>query len=102
MDLQKIVVGDEEYSLESNVLSYEAEGSVREDAKKVGIGAGIGALIGAIAGGKKGAAVGTAVGAGAGTGAVLATSGDEVEFEVEQLFTFALERDVEMKIVRTK
>ena len=67
---------------------------------EVGIGAGIGALIGAIAGGKKGAAVGTAVGAGAGTGAVLATSGEEVEFEIEHLFKFTLERDVEMKVVR--
>ncbi len=102
MDLQKIVVGDEEYSLKSNILSYEAEGTVKEDAKKVGIGAGVGALIGAIAGGKKGAAVGTAVGAGAGTGAVLATSGEEVEFGIEQLFRFALERDVEMKLVRTE
>ncbi len=102
MDLQKIVVGDEEYSLKSNILSYEAEGTVKEDAKKVGIGAGIGALIGAIAGGKKGAAVGTAVGAGAGTGAVLATSGEEVEFGIEQLFRFELERDVQMKVVRTE
>jgi hypothetical protein len=102
MDLQKIVVGDEEYSLKSNVLSYEAEGTVREEAKKGGIGAGIGALIGAIAGGKKGAAVGTAVGAGAGTGAVLATSGEEVEFGIEQLFRFELERDVQMKVVRTE
>ncbi len=101
IDLQKIFVGHEEYSLESNTLNYEAEATKQEDAKKVGIGAGIGALIGAIAGGKKGAAIGTAVGAGAGTGAVLATSGDEVEFEVEQLFRFELERDLEMKIVPT-
>jgi hypothetical protein len=102
MDLQKIVVGDEEYSLKSNILSYEAEGTVKEDAKKVGIGAGVGALIGAIAGGKKGAAVGTAVGAGAGTGAVLATSGEEVEFGIEQLFRFELERAVQMKVFRTE
>ncbi len=102
MDLQKIVVGDEEYSLKSNILSYEAEGTVKEDAKKIGIATGVGALIGAIAGGKKGAAVGTAVGAGAGTGAVLATSGEEVEFGIEQLFRFELERDVQMKVVRTE
>ena len=101
MDLQKIVVGDEEYSLKSNILSYEAKGTVKEDAKKIGIATGVGALIGAIAGGKKGAAVGTAVGAGAGTGTVLATSGEEVEFRIEQLFRFTLERSVEMKIVRT-
>ena len=102
MDLQKIVVGDEEYSLKSNILSYEAEGTVKEDAKKIGIATGVGALIGAIAGGKKGAAVGTALGAGAGTGAVLATSGEEVEFKIEQLFKFTLERETEMKVVRTE
>jgi len=100
MDLQKIFVGDEEYLLKSNSLNYEAAATKKEDAKKVGIGAGVGALIGAIAGGKKGAAVGTAVGAGAGTGAVLATSGEEVEFRIEHLFKFTLEREVEMKIVR--
>ncbi len=102
MDLQKIVVGDEEYSLKSNILSYEAEGTVKEDAKKIGIATGVGALIGAIAGGKKGAAIGTAVGAGAGTGTVLATSGEEVEFKIEQLFKFTLERETEMKVVRTE
>lgn len=102
MDLQKIVVGDDEYSLKSNILSYEAEATVKEDAKKIGIATGVGALIGAIAGGKKGAAIGTAVGAGAGTGAVLATSGEEVGFGIEQLFRFELERDVQMKVVRTE
>ena len=100
MDLQKIFVGDQEYPLKSNSLNFEAAATKTEDAKKVGIGAGIGALVGAIAGGKKGAAVGTAVGAGAGTGAVLATSGEEVEFKIEHLFLFTLERDVEMKVVR--
>ncbi|MDA2930470.1 hypothetical protein MYX84_11075 [Acidobacteria bacterium AH-259-O06] len=100
MALQKIFVGDEEYSLKSNILEYEAAGTIKEDAKKIGIAAGAGALIGAIAGGKKGAAIGTAVGAGAGTGAVLATPGEEVEFKIEHLFQFTLERDTEMKIVR--
>ena len=100
MDLQKIFVGDEEYTLRSNIRSYEAEATVKEDAKKIGIAAGAGALIGAIAGGKKGAAVGTAIGASAGTGAVLVTSGEEVEFKIEHLFSFNLKRDVEMKIVR--
>ncbi len=100
LTLQKIVVGDEEYPLQSNSLEYESASTKKEDAKKVGIGAGVGALIGAIAGGKKGAAIGTAVGAGAGTGAVLVTSGEEIEFKTEHRFEFTLEREVEMKIVR--
>ena len=98
--LHKIFVGKQEYALTSNSLNYEAEATTREDAKKIGIGAGAGALIGALAGGKKGAAVGTAVGASIGTGAVLATSGEEVEFKIEHLFKFTLEREVEMQIVR--
>ena len=56
-------------------------------------------MVGAIAGGGKGAAIGTAIGAGAGTGVVLATSGKNVEFEVEQLFEFVLEQGVKMKIL---
>lgn len=99
---QAIFVGDEHYPLKSNTLEYEAAGTKKEDAKKTGIAAGAGAIIGAIAGGKKGAAVGTAVGAGAGAGMVLLTSGDEVQFDTEHLFTFTLERDVEMKIVRSQ
>ena len=93
-------MGKEEYSLTSNSLNYEAAATTREDAKKIGIGPGAGALIGALTGGKKGAAVGTAVVASVGTGAVLATSGEEVEFKIEHLFKFTLQRDLEMKIVR--
>jgi len=100
LTLQQIVVGDEEYPLQSNNLEYESASTKKEDAKKIGIGAGVGALVGALAGGKKGAAIGTAVGAGAGTGAVLVTSGEEIEFKTEHRFEFTLEREVEMKIVR--
>ena len=98
--LHEIFVGDEHYPLQSNSLEYEATGTKKEDAKKIGIASGVGALIGAITGGKKGAAVGTAVGAGAGAGAVLLTPGKEVEFKIEHLFRFTLKTDVEMKIVR--
>jgi hypothetical protein len=66
------------YDIDSKPLSYVAEGTKKEDAVKIGVGAAAGALIGAISGGKKGAAIGTAVGAGAGTGVVLATDGKEV------------------------
>ncbi|HSR53734.1 MAG TPA: hypothetical protein VLV83_23155 [Acidobacteriota bacterium] len=98
--LDRIYVEDERYSLNTNTLAFKAEGSKKEDAKKIGIGAAAGAVIGAIAGGGKGAAIGTAIGAGAGTGAVLLTKGDKVEFPVEQKFSFKLQRDVEMKITR--
>ena len=99
--LTSIEVGQEVYRIRTNTLTFEAQGTGKADATKVGIGAGIGAVIGAIAGGGKGAAIGGAIGAGAGTGVVLATPGKEVEFGVEQLFMFQLDQDVEMRVVRT-
>jgi hypothetical protein len=99
--LTRIEVGQEAYGIQTNTLSFEAEGTAKADATKVGIGTGIGAVIGAIAGGGKGAAIGGAIGAGAGTGAVLVTSGKEVEFGIEQLFSFRLDQDIEMKVVTT-
>jgi hypothetical protein len=99
--LTSIEVGQEVYGIRTNTLVFEAQGTGKADATKVGIGTGIGALIGAIAGGGKGAAIGGAIGAGAGTGVVLATSGKEVEFGVEQLFSFQLDQKVEMQVVRT-
>jgi len=68
----------ESYKISTASLAHEAEGTKKEDAKKIGIGAGVGAAIGAIAGGGDGAAKGAAIGGGVGTGAVLATRGDEV------------------------
>jgi hypothetical protein len=71
-------VGSVTYDIDSKPLSYVAEGTKKDDAVKIGVGAAAGAVIGAITGGKKGAAIGSAVGAGAGTGVVLATDGKEI------------------------
>lgn len=73
-----LTIDDEELRVTTAPIVREAEGTKKEDAAKIGIGAGAGAIIGAIAGGKKGAATGGAIGAGAGTGVVLGTRGDEV------------------------
>lgn len=73
-----LTVNSRTYDIDSKPLSYVAEGTKKDDAVKIGVGAAAGAVIGAITGGKKGAAIGTAVGAGAGTGVVLATDGKEV------------------------
>ena len=66
------------YDISTKPLYWVAEGTKKDDAVKIGIGAAAGAIIGGIAGGKKGAAIGTAVGAGGGTAVVLATDGDEI------------------------
>jgi len=66
------------YDIATKPLYWVAEGTKKDDAVKIGVGAAAGAIIGAIAGGKKGAAIGTAVGAGGGTAVVLATDGEEI------------------------
>ncbi len=74
----RVSVGSVTYDISTKPLYYVAEGTKKDDALKIGIGAAAGAVIGAITGGKKGAAIGTAVGAGGGTAVVLATDGDEI------------------------
>ncbi|MEJ2108312.1 MAG: hypothetical protein P8Z37_00060 [Acidobacteriota bacterium] len=94
MQLQALHVGNQTYPLESEVLSFEADATKKEDAAKVGIGSGIGAVVGAIAGGGKGAAIGAAVGAGAGGATVAATRGKELRYGVEHPFEFTLNSDL--------
>jgi hypothetical protein len=74
----RLTTGAVTYDIDTKPLSYVAEGTKKDDAVKIGVGAAAGAVIGAITGGKKGAAIGSAVGAGAGTGVVLATDGKEI------------------------
>ena len=74
----RLTTGSVTYDIDTKPLYYVAEGTKKDDAVKIGVGAAAGAVIGAITGGKKGAAIGTAVGAGAGTGVVLATDGKEI------------------------
>ncbi len=100
LTLTALEVGGESYRIDTNTLSFEAQGTGSRDAKRIGIASGIGAVVGAIAGGGKGAAIGAAVGAGAGTGVTLATPGDEVEFPTEQRMSFKLDKTVELPIIR--
>jgi len=99
LSLERLIVRDDGYAIETNTLAFEARPTKGQDAKKIGIGAGAGAVIGAIAGGKKGAAIGAAVGGAGGTAVVLATSGDEVELPAEQALSFELESGVEMRVL---
>jgi hypothetical protein len=98
LQLRELRTEEGSYPIESDQISAESEGGLKEDATKVGIGAGIGAVVGAIAGGKKGAAVGTAIGGGTGTAAVLLTKGSEVEFGAEQEFQFQLVEDLKVTL----
>ncbi|MFQ5929076.1 MAG: hypothetical protein ACE5MK_05215 [Acidobacteriota bacterium] len=96
--LTEIHVGGERYPIETNTIEARAEGTKGRDAKVIGGATGVGAVIGGILGGKKGAAIGAAVGGGAGTARVLTTKGREVEFQAEQLFSFRLEKGIQVKL----
>ena len=85
-----IRLGSQTVAIETSPFVEEAEGTVREDATKIGVGAGIGAAIGGILGGGGGAAKGAAIGGGAGTGVVLATRGDQIEYPSETRLSFSL------------
>ena len=98
LQLTSITLAGQTYPIQTEILSFEAESTKKKDATKVGVGAGVGAVIGAIAGGGKGAAIGAAVGGGAGTAAVVATRGKELRYDAEHKFSFALSRDVNIKL----
>lgn len=76
--------------LQTESFTRKAEGTVKKDATKIGIGAGLGAAIGAVIGGGKGATIGAATGGAAGTGAVLGTRGEAAEIPAETRMTFRL------------
>lgn len=95
----RVSVGAVTYDISTKPLYYVAEGTKKDDAVKIGIGAAAGAMIGAITGGKKGAAIGTAVGAGGGTAVVLATDGDEIRLASGRKLKVAL---TDPLIIRTK
>lgn len=98
LQLTSMEVGGRTYDIRSEILSFEAESSKKQDAAKVGVGAGLGAVIGAIAGGGKGAAIGAAVGAGAGGATVVATRGKELQFPVEHKMDFSLSQPVSVRM----
>jgi hypothetical protein len=98
LELTQIRIGEQSYPIQTNILSFQAESTMKSDAAKVGIGAGLGAVIGAIAGGGKGAAIGAAVGGGAGGATVMATRGKELKFDAEHRFNFTIQRDVQVKL----
>jgi hypothetical protein len=95
--LKQLVIGERQIPIETNTLSFEADGTVKRDAARTAGGAGLGAIIGAIAGGGKGAAIGAAIGGGAGVGATVITKGKEVEFDAETLFSFRLAKPLEIQ-----
>src|SRR5262249_30332898 len=96
--LDKIVVGETSYSVQSNVSMSEGASQAAKTARTAGIGAAAGAIIGAIAGGKKGAVIGAGTGAGAGTAVEAVTKGEQVRIDSESEIVFRLETPLEMSV----
>jgi hypothetical protein len=97
-NLQEIRGDETTYGLDTNSMTIEAESSKGKDVATVGAATAIGAVLGAVFGGKKGAAVGGATAGGAGTAGVLLSRGKDVEIPAERLFSFRLEKDVEIHL----
>lgn len=71
------------------------EGSVGDDAKRVGAGAAVGAIIGGMLGGGKGALAGVMIGAG---GTVAATEGSDANLPVGTVLKIRLDQPLEVSI----
>lgn len=77
----------------ANEGQLKGKGSLKEDWKKIAIGAGVGAVIGGVAGGGKGVAAGLAIGGG---GTFLATKGEQVKLPAESRLIVELSESVEV------
>lgn len=94
----EVALDGQSYRIRTSSVVRTAQGTKKQDAAKIGIGAGAGAIVGGIVGGGKGAAVGSAVGAGAGTGVVLATRGEEVRLSAGTPVTVNLSEAVPVRV----
>ncbi len=90
LKLTQVQAGGRNYSIETNTLAMEAEGTTKRDAGRIAGAAALGTIIGAIAGGGSGAATGAVIGGGAGVGGTVLTKGKEVELDTETLLSFKL------------
>jgi len=98
LELDRIFLGSESYSLESSKYVSTGSSQAGRTAKTAGLGAAIGAAIGAISGGGKGAIIGGATGAGAGAGVEAIRKGEQVRVESETRLEFRLEDAVEVTL----
>jgi len=96
LKLTQVQVGGRNYSIETNTLAMEAEGTVKRDAGRIAGAAALGTIIGAIAGGGSGAATGAVIGGGAGVGGTVLTKGKEVDLDTETLLSFELMKPVQI------
>lgn len=91
LQLDRIMVGDKSYSVQTDQYRREGKNRTTNTAEKVGAGAVLGAIIGGIAGGGKGAGIGAAAGGGVGGGVQAATKGQQIKLPSETVLNFTLQ-----------
>ena len=85
--------------IDAPMATVQAEGTKKQDAAKIGIGAAAGAVLGEVIGGD--AAKGAVIGGAAGTGLVLATKGKEVELAAGSEVTVSLATPLAVTVTKT-
>lgn len=94
LTLDRLKVGDQLYSIQTDQFSQKTAARSKNTAEKVGAGAVAGAILGGIFGGGKGAAIGSAAGAGTGGGVQAASKKPDIKLSSEKVLTFALQAPV--------
>jgi hypothetical protein len=95
--LSSIQVGGRDVAISTSSVTARGASHKTRNLAWIGGGAGGGALLGGLIGGGKGALIGSAAGAGAGTATAAATGKHDVAFNVENLLTFRLRQQVEIR-----
>jgi hypothetical protein len=98
LSFDELRIENRTYRLRASVVQA-LDGSVSEDATRIGAGAAVGAIIGGLLGGGKGALVGVLIGGG---GTIASTEGSDVELPVGTVLRIRVDQAVEITIERLR
>src|SRR6185437_15186215 len=98
LQLDRILVGNKHYNVESDQYHRETANRNKNTAEKVGGGAVVGAILGGIFGGGKGAAIGAGAGGAAGGGVQAASKSPQIDLPSETLLHFTLQSPVTVTV----
>jgi hypothetical protein len=102
LQLDRILVGNKHYNVQSDQYHRETANRNKNTAEKVGGGAVVGAILGGIFGGGKGAAIGAGAGGAAGGGVQAASKSPQIDLPSETLLHFTLQAPVTVTVTSKK
>ncbi len=102
LQLDRILVGNKHYNVQSDQYHRETANRSKNTAEKVGGGAVVGAILGGIFGGGKGAAIGAGAGGAAGGGVQAASKSPQIDLPSETLLHFTLQAPVTVTVTTKK